>query len=94
MDKDTRWLRVQVPASLYNEIVRLAKQDDREPHVYLRRHLEREFLSEADPFVPPQVFPGLTDESTNRPPVCLHEGVEPGTPMGVVCPCPKCSTTC
>lgn len=29
-----------------------------------------------------------------KPTVCLHDGVEPGTVMGVVCPCVKCSTTC
>lgn len=43
MDKQTRWLRVEVPTRLYDEIARLAKLDDREPHVFLRRHLEHYF---------------------------------------------------
>lgn len=25
---------------------------------------------------------------------CAYENVKPGTPMGLVCYCPKCSTTC
>lgn len=93
MDKDTRWLRVQVPIALYDEIVRLAKKDDRAPHVYLRRFLEREFTpvvpNASDPFVPPQVFPSVQADM----PVCLYDGVEPGTVTGLACPCPKCSTT-
>lgn len=43
MDKTTKWLRLQVPVPLYDELVQCAKEDDRDLPTFLRRHLERMF---------------------------------------------------
>lgn len=100
MDKPTRWLRVEVPTALYDEIVKRAKADDRELHVYLRRHLEEAFETKT-PFSKMEVIYHGTDGRVTVPwekfkaniePKCLLEGAT--GPMGVACPCPKCAMTC
>lgn len=110
MDKETRWLRVEVTKELYDEIVKRAKADDRKTHVYLRRHLESFFapirprclckLGQSCPECVDYVYHG-TEIRTTQPwekfkaviePACLLEGAT--GPMSVVCPCPKCATTC
>jgi len=105
MDKQTRWLRVEVPTRLYDEIVRLAKLDDREPHVFLRRHLEDYFCQPTCKCGPDgcclecvdYTYRGTAiraDGPTEKYQVvtetpCLHDGKT--GPMSIVCPCPKCA---
>lgn len=51
MDKTTKWLRVKVSTDCYNEIVRSAREDDRDLPTFLRRHLEAMFpfiIEESD----------------------------------------------
>ena len=106
MDKPTKWLRLQVPTALYNEIARKAKADDRELPVFLRRHLEEAFpVPIASEKTTPKVFPseqmaernpGLTGVSVHGLPEekCMFEGADPTVPLMVSCPCGKCSPRC
>lgn len=66
MDKPTRWLRVEVSKGLYDEIVRLAKLDDREPHVYLRRHLESHFAPYFADMPGPKALRGLFEKEAEK----------------------------
>lgn len=92
MDKPTRWLRVEVPSSLYDEIVKRAKADDRPMATFLRRHLTEAFpLCDCGPD-PAVVCAKCTDIVFHGTEIRVDKPAEDFQVCvgGAICACPKC----